>query len=88
MYIVSYTALKELAMSSVTSVFVQLLSSLPGATSHTRAEIVAIVFIWSPAQSLEQSISSIEHIRMSGLENPRDWGVWWAAVYGVAQSGT
>ena len=22
------------------------------------------------------------------LENPRDWGVWWAAVYGVAQSWT
>ena len=20
------------------------------------------------------------------LENPRDWGAWWAAVYGVAQS--
>ena len=22
------------------------------------------------------------------LENPRDWGAWWAAVYGVAQSWT
>ena len=22
------------------------------------------------------------------LENPRDWGAWWAAVYGVAQSRT
>ena len=22
------------------------------------------------------------------LENPRDWGAWWAAVYGVAQSQT
>ena len=22
------------------------------------------------------------------LENPRDGGAWWAAVYGVAQSGT
>ena len=24
----------------------------------------------------------------SCLENPRDWGAWWAAVYGVAQSRT
>ena len=22
------------------------------------------------------------------LENPRDWGAWWAAVYGIAQSRT
>ena len=25
-------------------------------------------------------------LRDSCLENPRDWGAWWAAVYGVAQS--
>ena len=24
----------------------------------------------------------------SCLENPRDWGAWWAAVYGVARSRT
>ena len=24
----------------------------------------------------------------SCLENPRDWGAWWAAVYGVTQSRT
>ena len=24
----------------------------------------------------------------SCLETPRDWGAWWAAVYGVAQSWT
>ena len=24
----------------------------------------------------------------SGLENPRDGGAWWAAIYGVAQSQT
>ena len=23
-------------------------------------------------------------LQYSGLENPRDWGAWWAAVYGVA----
>ena len=27
-------------------------------------------------------------LQCSGLENPRDGGSWWAAVYGVAQSRT
>ena len=27
-------------------------------------------------------------LQCSCLENPRDWGTWWAAVYGVAQSRT
>ena len=27
-------------------------------------------------------------LQCSCLENPRDGGVWWAAVYGVAQSWT
>ena len=27
-------------------------------------------------------------LQCSGLENPRDGGAWWAAVYGVAQSRT
>ena len=27
-------------------------------------------------------------LQYSCLENPRDRGVWWAAVYGVAQSQT
>ena len=26
--------------------------------------------------------------RRACLKNPRDWGAWWAAVYGVAQSQT
>ena len=26
--------------------------------------------------------------QFSCLENPMDWGAWWAAVYGVAQSRT
>ena len=25
-------------------------------------------------------------LQCSCLENPRDWGAWWAAVYGVSQS--
>ena len=27
-------------------------------------------------------------LQCSCLENPRDWGAWWAAVQGVAQSRT
>ena len=27
-------------------------------------------------------------LQCSCLENPRDWGAWWAAVYGAAQSWT
>ena len=27
-------------------------------------------------------------LQCSCLENPRDWGAWWAAVFGVAQSWT
>ena len=27
-------------------------------------------------------------LQYSCLENPMDWGAWWAAVHGVAQSGT
>ena len=27
-------------------------------------------------------------LQCSCLENPRDWGAWWAAVYGVTQSDT
>ena len=39
------------------------------------------------------SLSCIEEgngnpLQCSCLENPRDWGAWWAAVYGVARSRT
>ena len=27
-------------------------------------------------------------LQCSCLENPRDWGAWWAAIYGIAQSRT
>jgi len=30
----------------------------------------------------------IEKLIVACLENPRDGGAWWAAVYGVAQSWT
>ena len=39
------------------------------------------------------SLSRVEEgngnpLQCSCLENPRDWGAWWAAVYGVTQSWT
>ena len=45
------------------------------------------------ATSLSLSLSCIEEgngnpLQCSCLENPRDGGAWWAAVYGVAQSWT
>ena len=27
-------------------------------------------------------------LQCSCLENPKDWGAWWAAIYGVVQSWT
>ena len=38
--------------------------------------------------SLEYISSSYSSLQYSCLENPRDGGAWWAAVYGVAQSWT
>ena len=35
---------------------------------------------------LEKELAT--HSQCSCLENPRDAGAWWAAVYGVAQSQT
>ena len=29
---------------------------------------------------------NVNPLQCSCLENPRDWGAWWASVYGVAQS--
>ena len=34
------------------------------------------------------SLFSYDPLQCSCLENPRDWGAWWAAIYGVAQSRT
>ena len=36
--------------------------------------------------ALEKEMAT--HSSVLGLENPRDGGTWWAAVYGVAQSRT
>ena len=36
--------------------------------------------------ALEKEMAS--HSSVLGLENPRDGGAWWSAIYGVAQSRT
>ena len=36
--------------------------------------------------ALEEEMAT--HSSVLGLENPRDGGAWWAAVYGVTQSRT
>ena len=37
-------------------------------------------------QDLEKEMAT--PLQCSCLENPRDGGTWWAAIYGVAQSWT
>jgi len=71
---------------------------LPGG-SHGRRSLVGC----SPCGCLESDMTERLHLHFSlscigegngnplqcsYLENPRDWGAWWAAVYGVAQSQT
>ena len=36
--------------------------------------------------ALEKEMAT--HSSVLGLENAKDWGAWWAAVYGVTQSWT
>ena len=71
---------------------------LPG-TPHRRRSLVRCS-PWGREESdtterlhFHFSLSCIEEgngnpLQCSCLENPRDGGAWWAAVYGVAQSGT
>ena len=37
---------------------------------------------------LENGEGNGNPLQCSCLENPRDWGAWWAAISGVAQSRT
>ena len=71
---------------------------LPG-KSHGRRSLVGCS-LWGHQESdmterlhFHFSLSCIgegndNSLQCSCLENPRDRGAWWAAVYGVAQSGT
>ena len=42
-------------------------------------------FHFSPSFTAEGNGNPLQ---CSCLENPRDWGAWWAAIYGIAQSRT
>ena len=51
--------------------------------------IVCVCQSQSPSLSLPTPYPAGNHpLQCSCLENPRDGGAWWAAVYGVAQSRT
>ena len=54
-----------------------------GSQSRTRLNDFTFPF---PFHALEKDYGN--PLQCSCLENPRDWGAWWAAVYGVAQSQT
>ena len=42
----------------------------------------------TPGSGISPGEGNGNPLQCSCLENPRDWGAWWAAVYGVAQSRT
>ena len=65
---------------------------LPG-NSHGRRSLVGSTFTTSERLHFHFSLPCIGEgngnpLQCSCLENPRDGGAWWAAVYGVAQSRT
>ena len=54
-------------------------------SSHTLDTTERLPFHFSPSCIGEGNVNPLQ---CSCLENPRDGGAWWAAVYGVAQSRT
>ena len=71
---------------------------LPGKSHEQRSQVDGSPWGQEESDTTEQlhfhfSLSFIGEgndnpLQCSGLENPRDSGAWWAAVYGVAQSRT
>ena len=53
-------------------------------TLYKMAQYLYITYIPSPMDFKHRG----NPLQCSCLENPRDGGAWWAAVYGVAQSDT
>ena len=51
-----------------------------------RHSLLQLLFQIFGTYALEKEMAT--HSQCSCLENPRDGGAWWAAVYGVAQSRT
>ena len=73
-------------------------STLPGKSHGQRSLVGCSSWGRQESDTTEQlhfhfSLSCIgegngKPLQCSCLEHPRDWGAWWAAVYGVAQSWT
>ena len=71
---------------------------LPGKSHGRRSLVGCSPWGWEESDTTERlhfhfSLSRIGEgngnpLQYSCLEKPRDWGAWWAAVYGVAQSWT
>ena len=71
---------------------------LPGKSHGWRSLVGCSPWAWAESDTTERlhfqfSLSCIGEgngnpLQCSFLENPRDGGAWWAAVYGVAQSRT
>ena len=49
---------------------------------------LALSFLFNPTLTYIHGEGNKNSLQYSCLENPRDRGAWWAAVYGVAQSQT
>ena len=41
-----------------------------------------------PEEAHPETLGLVFSLPCTGLENPRDGGAWWAAIYGVAQGQT
>ena len=52
---------------------------------HWSEHILVVVYLLSHVQLGEGNGNPLQY---SCMENPRDRGAWWAAIYGVAQSWT
>ena len=59
--------------------------------SQSSAVVVFVCFLFWPCLIVILicvSLVANDPLQCSCLENPRDRGAWWAAVYGIAQSQT
>ena len=86
----------------VSMLFFQIIPPLPSPTESKRLFYTSVSLLLSHIQGISYHLSKFHiyvlvycmgkgngtPLQYSCLENPRDGGAWWAAVYGVAQSRT